>query len=131
MERRNVYFDALKGILIICVILGHCLEQFGNSHIERSVCASIYSFHMPLFVMLSGYFCKKIPNWHELFTLIGPLAGIYILFQSFHFIINSDYRFCSIIDVIIYPGFTMWYILSLICWYIISYITPPRLTKNA
>lgn len=57
-NNRSVFFDQLKGILIVFVILGHvmaiCPKDGGiNSSILYLI---IYSFHMPLFVGISGYF---------------------------------------------------------------------------
>lgn len=45
---RNSSVDIIKGIGIILVIMGHISE---NLFINRL----IYSFHMPLFFILSGY----------------------------------------------------------------------------
>lgn len=50
-KNRLDYMDLAKGIGIICVILGH----MGNSVIERIV----FSFHMPLFFFISGYFLSR------------------------------------------------------------------------
>lgn len=49
---RNNTIDIAKGFLIICVILGHLLLDTLNENVVRYV---IYSFHMPLFMFLSGY----------------------------------------------------------------------------
>lgn len=45
---RLVEFDVAKGIAILCVILGH----LGIYNINRVV----YTFHMPIFFLISGYF---------------------------------------------------------------------------
>lgn len=46
---RNENMDALKGFGILLVVIGHvCTEMTGLVH-------WIYSFHMPLFFMISGY----------------------------------------------------------------------------
>lgn len=45
---RLAEFDAAKGIAILCVILGH----LGIYNINRVV----YTFHMPIFFLISGYF---------------------------------------------------------------------------
>jgi len=52
MEGRNRNIDGLKGFLIVMVILGHILQGKVLDNFGRYV---IYSFHMPLFVGLSGY----------------------------------------------------------------------------
>lgn len=46
-EDRNVDIDAMKGIGIILVVVGHMVWPFPINKL-------IYSFHMPLFVCLSG-----------------------------------------------------------------------------
>ena len=61
-QKRNIWLDNVKGFLIVCVVAGHFLESGIDYH--SSMCKSlflfIYSFHMPLFVFVSGYFSKKI-----------------------------------------------------------------------
>lgn len=44
----------MKGIAIICMLLGHA-PYFDGTVIQRC----IYSFHMPLFFILAGYFTNK------------------------------------------------------------------------
>lgn len=55
-KKRIEYFDIAKGIGIILMILGHCRGE--NKYIENF----IYSFHMPLFFFISGYFFKQKEN---------------------------------------------------------------------
>lgn len=59
IQNRNSEFDVLKGILIILVILGHWLEYGLGNYLNRVVFNYIYLFHMPLFILISGYFSKK------------------------------------------------------------------------
>jgi len=55
-NKRLEYIDALKGFAIFLVILGHVIILGRNANIAYSV---IYSFHMPLFFILSGFFFKS------------------------------------------------------------------------
>ena len=48
---RNLYFDILKGIAIILVVVGHA-----GYNSETVLWHFIYSFHMPLFMIISGWF---------------------------------------------------------------------------
>ena len=50
MKARIATFDIMKGIAILLVIVGHC------SLVSPRVINWIFSFHMPLFFLLSGYF---------------------------------------------------------------------------
>lgn len=53
MEKRRIqYFDIAKGIGILLMIAGHTLLQ------NKWALQFIYSFHMPLFFIISGYFFK-------------------------------------------------------------------------
>ena len=52
MGKRDVTFDILKGIGILLMVLGHYFTS------ESIIRVYIYSFHMPLFMLISGYFYK-------------------------------------------------------------------------
>lgn len=54
IDRKRIdWLDIAKGIAIICTIIGH---SFGKNRIG----VFIFSFHMPLFFILSGYTIRKI-----------------------------------------------------------------------
>lgn len=128
MQQRLAYFDNLKGVLIIFVVIGHCLEKSDDGSWIHFIYTFIYTFHMPLFVMTTGYFCKDLANFHTLLKRIVPYICIYFCFQIIHFTIDNDSS--SLVDAIVYPGYSLWYILSLIFWYIIDYFTPPNYKRN-
>lgn len=51
------YFDIAKLLAIIVVIYGHCIQHYlDHSPLLSTVYLLIYSFHMPLFMLISGYF---------------------------------------------------------------------------
>ena len=63
MKKRNEFLDIIKGITIFLVALGHCVVNGnGIKFIEKElfwgdpIYKFIYSFHMPLFALISGYF---------------------------------------------------------------------------
>lgn len=49
MRRREI--DILRGMMIICVVIGHC-------SIARHLPVDVFWFHMPIFFMISGYLTK-------------------------------------------------------------------------
>lgn len=57
MKSRVGYIDSLKGIAIILVIVGHIIQYYYSPEAFRGNCVFryIYSFHMALFMALSGY----------------------------------------------------------------------------
>lgn len=60
MKERVAYIDNLKAFAIVCVILGHALQYLAGSNPERLISFNlIYTFHMPLFMMISGFFASQ------------------------------------------------------------------------
>lgn len=47
--------DALKGVAIVLVVLGHAIQQWMPAYSSTLTFRLIYSFHMPLFMLLSGF----------------------------------------------------------------------------
>ncbi len=58
VKKRYDWIDIAKGIGVILVVLGH-------ESLPYSLNSWIYSFHMPLFFMLSGYTFKQKGNFHD------------------------------------------------------------------
>lgn len=58
-SNRIYYLDYLKAFAIFTVILGHSIQNFKGSALMGSLYNFIYSFHMPLFMIISGYFFEK------------------------------------------------------------------------
>lgn len=80
--KRDLSFDIAKGIAIFLMVIGHT-----SLPIQASIW--IYSFHMPLFFVVSGVFFnpKKYTKWHSFFiarskTLLIPYT-LYIIVSEF------------------------------------------------
>lgn len=62
-QKRIAYFDIAKGIGILLVLIGHLQNDiiFSYSPYILSLCSWIFSFHMPLFFIISGMLisCKR------------------------------------------------------------------------
>lgn len=61
---RNPFWDAAKGVLIFLVVYGHSIqfiipEEAGSSFWDSVPFKCIYLFHMPLFMLISGYFAGQ------------------------------------------------------------------------
>ena len=55
-KKREPFWDWLKGILAFLVVWGHGMTYMPGDYLNNIVYVIIYSFHMPLFVFVSGYF---------------------------------------------------------------------------
>lgn len=57
-QKRLEWVDIAKEIAILLMVIGH---EVKNMHIY----ALIFSFHMPLFFILSGYTSSRVNNWNK------------------------------------------------------------------
>lgn len=80
MEKQRIYYwDNLKALLIFLVVLGHFLLPVADmGKVVAFPFLFIYTFHMPAFVFVTGYFAKyymkkEVPQ-------INKLVGFLILF---------------------------------------------------
>ena len=55
---RDLSLDVVKAILIVCVVLGHAMREGSCAGAMNGVVGFIYHFHMPLFVLICGYFFR-------------------------------------------------------------------------
>ena len=59
-KQRDFLFDNYKAMLIVLVVVGHFIELAPDENvILRMLKWAIFSFHMPAFVFISGYFFEK------------------------------------------------------------------------
>lgn len=87
-EKRNVKVDFIRGVAIILVICGHSIglvvkKPFFGVNIGQVIHDIIYTFHMPLFFMISGYIAYT--NYHSdnethklSFIVIKDIVSLYI-----------------------------------------------------
>ena len=114
---RSVYWDNIKGLLIFLVVFGHLLFDLQKSApCLNTLVDSIYLFHMPAFVFISGYFGK---SQHA----CSPQAIIKLLFL--YVIFNSAMGFNYGFNSLLVPLYSCWYLLALIVWRIVTpYVAP-------
>lgn len=131
-QERDKYWDCLKFALIFLVVYGHTIEigNISDGSFNRGMYNSIFLFHMPLFVFVSGRF-SHISDREKYKSGIFRIFETYILVQAIMTfvpaIINNSIDIRTFISFIISPGWTLWYLLSLIYWRIMIFIIPHRL----
>lgn len=136
MRKRLVEIDVMQGIAMILVVLGHHLFNFMSEWYEKMF-DWIYTFHMPLFIFISGflirYSYKKVNNFTEYKQYIGKRAkkfippylvvGTICTFISWNFK-NFDTLITNFINLIISPkqgeAVFLWYIYLLFIFYCIA-----------
>lgn len=91
MKERIIWIDQLKGIAILQVVIGHILwfpMGFRNVVINKCLLLNfIYSFHMPLFIFLSGIVIKSVPDIKKLLSKLLQFLCPLLLID--HYFLNN------------------------------------------
>ncbi|MFN8416986.1 MAG: acyltransferase [Cytophagaceae bacterium] len=120
--------DFFKGVLVLLVILGHVLLGQMNESLGRTI---IYSFHMPLFVGISG-FLFNIESIQKL-SIIGifqkykyrVIIPWFIAVATYYFFNTHSVDKLSLtgfVQTIIYPFFHLWFIPAYLGWIVITWL---------
>ncbi|WLD94170.1 acyltransferase family protein [Alkalihalobacillus sp. AL-G] len=113
---RDFYFDNAKFILIFLVVFGHFISPHkSNSEFLYTLYNFIYTFHMPAFIMIAGFFSKGIFKDGYLKKIFKKVLIPYFIFQLVYFVFytfkNGEETF-SLFD----PYWTLWFLLSMVLW---------------
>ncbi len=119
INKRDYFFDTLKGFLIIAVIVGNTLELASPTNVNvHYFILFLYMFHMPVFTFVSGYFSKRSKRTttqkvKHIFTIYVLAQILYVAY--YNYILHGELDF-----TLLATQWTFWYLLSLTAWYIIS-----------
>lgn len=117
-KSRNYFLDNYKALLIVLVVIGHFIEPcYENNDFLTILKWVIFSFHMPAFIFISGFFSKKDIT---LGKLIQKLVIPYFVFELLYYLL---YVFVIHKETGLYfnrPKFSLWYLMSLFFWRIIT-----------
>lgn len=118
---RHAYFDNAKLFLIFLVVFGHMIQPFvSQSHNIETLYTWLYTFHMPAFIFIAGFFAKGSGNIAYVIKLAKKLIIPYLIFQviytGYYFLIGKSNW---LTDHIFYPHWSLWFLFSLFCWHIL------------
>lgn len=129
-KTRIPYLDYLKFFAIASVLLGHSVEQTtGNDFWDNPIWSFIYTYHMPLFMLLCGYFfgsSLKL-SFGELvkkkfIQLIIPSVSAFIIMYAF--VTLTGFNPCpELMDFSVLGFFNaVWFLKCVFFCYLIGYI---------
>ncbi|MGW0757778.1 acyltransferase family protein [Streptomyces sp. NPDC002814] len=118
-QQRDAFFDNAKYLAIVLVAIGHSWEPLkADSRILEAVYSVVYSFHMPAFIVISGFFSRSFDMRPDrLKRLITGVAVPYILFETayplFKRVVADDPgQEVSLLD----PWYLTWFLCALFIW---------------
>ncbi len=79
MVNRIQKWDLLKLFLMFCVVLGHFADVHASENeFTQSLYLLIYTFHMPLFIFISGLFSKRMVDNRRWDKILGYLVLYFV-----------------------------------------------------
>ncbi|XRQ05696.1 acyltransferase family protein [Actinomadura welshii] len=117
-RQRDAFFDNAKFFTAALVVVGHVWAEFGDSNAARAAYVVLYSFHMPVFVFIAGYFSRGFMRSTDKFrsifpTLIVPYVIFILLYRAQLILINGvDFRLSELFR----PHFLMWFLIAMVFW---------------
>ncbi|MFF5898084.1 acyltransferase family protein [Streptomyces argenteolus] len=80
---RDPYFDNAKYLAIVLVAMGHAWEPLpGSGRLVETVYTFVYAFHMPVFILIAGYFSRGFElRPDRVWKLVTSLVVPYVVFE--------------------------------------------------
>lgn len=134
MNNRIEWIDALKGFAILTVVIGHCADgilsagMYSQYKFELQVLHdAIYSFHMPLFFIVSGFVFWLSKSYDRYRTKVFDFIIVYVIWDFLTWLVkfllgskvNRQVGFEDLIGMFYHPIAPMWYLYVLIILYLI------------
>ncbi len=121
-SQRDLRLDNVRGILIILVVIGHFLLplQESNTRLITGILYVIYVFHMPCFVIVSGYYAKSVyKNGRFRWGKAVQIFWLYFVYEIIVFFTEGlAYKFTSHFPNFFRESGAPWYLMSLGTWYL-------------
>ncbi|MCD9900771.1 acyltransferase family protein [Streptomyces sp. MT29] len=118
-KRRDPYFDNVKYLAIVLVAVAHAWEPvMDGSRATRALYMIVYTFHMPAFILISGYFSRTFDmSSPRVKRLITGVAVPYVLFETAYslfkrYVDDSPDTSITLVD----PLFLTWFLIALFIW---------------
>ncbi|MFD7387052.1 acyltransferase family protein [Streptomyces sp. NPDC059852] len=118
-KQRDAFFDNAKYLAIVLVAIGHAWEPIkGGSRTLETLYTVVYTFHMPAFIIISGFFSRSFDaSPSRMKRLITGVAVPYIVFETAYplfkrWIDDDPGMDISILD----PWYLTWFLCALFIW---------------
>ncbi|MFJ3493206.1 acyltransferase family protein [Streptomyces sp. NPDC086091] len=118
-QRRDAFFDNAKYLAIVLVAVAHSWEPLkGGSRVLQAAYMFVYAFHMPAFILISGYFSRSFDGSPaRLKRLVTGIVVPYVVFETayplFKRVVDHDTDVpISLLD----PYYLTWFLCALFIW---------------
>ena len=117
VKERVAYLDNARYWVMLLVVIGHSLTQFGTMDSARAVYVWIYAFHMPFFVLISGYTARRyMGDARQVRRIVSTLVVPYLIVETTLQLIERAYTGEPSPMMILSPQWLAWFLAALFVW---------------
>ncbi|MCI5793214.1 MAG: acyltransferase family protein [Lachnospiraceae bacterium] len=118
--QRDDRFDNVRGFLIMLVVIGHFLLPVFQTRLVTGITYAIYVFHMPCFVMVSGYYAKSIyKNGKYRWGKVIQMLWLFVVYECILWITEAlAYGITTPIPNFFRESGAPWYLLCMAYYYL-------------
>ncbi|MDI3388555.1 acyltransferase family protein [Streptomyces sp. B-S-A8] len=118
-KQRDAFFDNAKYLAIVLVAMGHAWEPLTDgSRAAEALYMTVYTFHMPAFILISGYFSRSFDMRADRIKRL--VTGVLVPFVIFEVAYTFFKRWAdddptqpiSLLD----PWYLTWFLAALFVW---------------
>ncbi len=116
-KERVAYLDNARYWVMLLVVIGHSLTEFVVMDSARGVYIWIYSFHMPFFILISGYTARRyVGDFRQIRRIVSTLIVPYLLVETSLQLITKHYDGEPKHLEILSPQWLGWFLAALFIW---------------
>lgn len=136
-QAHDFWFDNIKGILMITVVVGHMIAQIRAKSPDFDILYNlINTFHMGTFLVLTGYLSKRRIEQKDYLSIFNKNVIPYITAQLFLYFTavilpeglraaNSSYFNRSYFSFLL-PVFQLWFLVAITLYAVFSALVQPK-----
>jgi fucose 4-O-acetylase-like acetyltransferase len=114
---RDPWFDNAKMLLVTLVVVGHTWPLVADSTFNDRLYDWMYLWHMPAFVMVTGYLAKSFTySRRHLRRLVTTVLVPYVVFEGLLALFRTQVGGESFDTLWVDPHWPMWYLAALFLW---------------
>lgn len=115
--RRDPFFDNAKYLAILLVAAGHAIESLRDVPIAHAVYLFLYLFHMPVFIVITGYLSRNFGAARDRTRKLVLGVGVpYVVFEVLYSVADRLLYGGHLKITLLAPYWVMWFLMALFLW---------------
>lgn len=116
-KRRDPFLDNARFWVMLLVVIGHFLTNMQELPQVRGVYTWIFTFHMPVFILISGYTARNyVGDGRQIKRMVSTLVVPYVL-TNVALDLTDAYLSGNRLDLdLLRPNWLTWFIAALFVW---------------